>query len=46
MNQIELAYIALWLDLQDHSVRASAANTACGAIELLRLQRINGPQEQ
>lgn len=46
VHKLELAYIALWLDLQDHSVRENAANTACGAIEFLRLQRINGAQGQ
>lgn len=39
IHKLELAHIAQWLDLQDHSVRAKAANTACGAIECLRINR-------
>lgn len=40
IEKLELAHIAQWLDMQDHSIRAKAADTACGAIDLLR---ITGP---
>ena len=39
VEKLELAHIAQWLDMQDHSIRANAANTACGAIEFLRISR-------
>jgi hypothetical protein len=37
VRKLELAYIAQWLDMQDLSVRAKAATTACSAIDFLRI---------
>lgn len=34
--KLELAHVAWWLDQQDESVRAKAADTACEAMHLLR----------
>ena len=35
-HKLELAHVAQWLDNQDVSVRAAAANTACESIDQLR----------
>lgn len=37
VRKLELAYIALWLDAQDLSIRAKAATTACSAMDFLRI---------
>lgn len=34
--KLEMAHVAWWLDQQDESVRAKAADTACEAMSMLR----------
>ena len=36
VSQLALAHVAWWLDQQDESIRAKAADTACEAMRLLR----------